>query len=100
MSERSSAESVRGLIEEFGAGGVEASLAYVHPEVEWHAPPDWLEQRLYVGHDGLRELASFWTAQFDDYGIELERVIELEGGGALASSRRSGGSWPPSTACW
>ena len=39
-------------------------------------PPDWLEQRIYSGHDGIRRLASVWTENFDDFRLDLEKAID------------------------
>jgi ketosteroid isomerase-like protein len=61
----------------FDEGGVEAALKHADPEIDWIAPPEWLEDRLYRGHDGLRRLAEFWTQQFDEYRLEPERFIDL-----------------------
>jgi ketosteroid isomerase-like protein len=63
-------------IEAFNEGGVEAALPYLHPEIEWVAPPEWLEDPVYEGHDGMRRLAAYWTELFDQYRLELERVVD------------------------
>jgi ketosteroid isomerase-like protein len=67
-------------IEAFNEGGVEAALPYLHPEMEWVAPPEWLEDRLYEGHDGIRRLSAYWTQTFDEYTLVPERVIEVGDG--------------------
>jgi ketosteroid isomerase-like protein len=63
-------------IEAFNEGGVEAALPYLDPEIEWVAPPEWLEDPVYEGHDGVRRLAAYWTELFDQYQLELERVVD------------------------
>lgn len=63
-------------IEAFNEAGVEAALPYLHPEIVWVAPPEWLEDRLYKGHDGIRRLSAHWTQLFDEYTLRPERVIE------------------------
>jgi ketosteroid isomerase-like protein len=78
------ADSLRRTIEAFGTGGTEAALRHLHPEILWLAPPEWLEERMYRGHEGVRELASYWLQQFDDYRLDLERVIDLGDGRAVA----------------
>jgi ketosteroid isomerase-like protein len=83
MPERS-ADSLRRLVEDFAADGIDAVLAHVDPEVIWYAPPEWLEERVYRGHDGIRELASYWVDNFDEYRLDLERVIDLNADRALA----------------
>jgi ketosteroid isomerase-like protein len=69
---------VRDAIAAFNRGGVEEALAYLDPNIEWLGPPEWLEERLYVGHSGMRRLALIWTESFDEYRLDLERVIELD----------------------
>jgi ketosteroid isomerase-like protein len=76
MSEEIAAP-LRGAIEAFSDTGIDAALEYCDPEIEWWAPPEWLEDRLYRGHDGVRELAAFWTQQFDEYRLEPEKFIDL-----------------------
>jgi hypothetical protein len=51
---------VRNTIEAFNREGVEAALAYFDPDVEWLGPPEWLEEHLYKGQDGIREIAAVW----------------------------------------
>ena len=50
MSEEN-VEIVRDAIEAFSDEGVDAALEYCDPEIEWWAPPEWLEDRLYKGHE-------------------------------------------------
>ncbi len=83
MSEES-VETVSRVVEAFNTRGVDAALAYVHPELAWHAPPEWLEKQVYRGPEGLRELAESWGQNFDEYRLELERVVDLGGNRALA----------------
>jgi ketosteroid isomerase-like protein len=69
-------EIVRRTIEAFNGDGVEAALQYLDPEVEWLAPPEWLEERLYKGHDGIHRLASQWSENIDEYRLDPERFID------------------------
>jgi ketosteroid isomerase-like protein len=69
-------EVVRRTLEAFNEGGVEAILADFDREVEWLGPPEWLEDRAYRGHDGLRKLAGVWVENFDEYRLDPERLIE------------------------
>ena len=80
------ADNVQLLQEVFNAfnrGGVEAALPYFAEDVEWHAPPEWLEQSVYLGHDGLRRLAGDWGANFDEYRLDLESATDVGGGRLL-----------------
>lgn len=64
-------------IEAFNQGGVESALPFLDPEIEWRAPPEWLEDPVYRGHDGIRRLAAHWTELFDQYRLERVRVVEV-----------------------
>jgi ketosteroid isomerase-like protein len=84
------AAPLRGAIEAFNNEGIDAALEYFDPEIKWWAPPEWLEDRLYKGHEGVRQLSAFWTKQFDGYGLEPEKFIELGGGQVVALLRQRG----------
>jgi ketosteroid isomerase-like protein len=77
-------ERLSSVIDAFNVGGVEAALPYVHPEIVWRAPPEWLEKAVYRGHGGLRELATSWGQNFDEYRLDVERVVDLDGNRAVA----------------
>jgi hypothetical protein len=64
MSEED-AKVLRDAIAAFNRGGVEQALGYFDPSVEWIGPPEWLEERLYEGHDGIRKVAALWTESVD-----------------------------------
>ena len=72
-----SAKLVRRALGCLDEGDVEAAIGYTHPEIEWIAPAEWLEQRVYRGHEGLRKLDSHWRKSFDDYRLDVDRVIEF-----------------------
>jgi ketosteroid isomerase-like protein len=69
-------EVVRDTLAAFNRAGVEAALGYLDPNIEWLGPPEWLEERLYKGHDGIRKIAAVWTENFDDYRLDLEKAID------------------------
>jgi ketosteroid isomerase-like protein len=77
-------ETVNRVVEAFNTRGLDAALAHVHPELAWHAPPEWLEKQVYRGPEGLRELAESWGQNFDEFRLDLERVVDLGGDRALA----------------
>ena len=72
------------LVEAFNARGIDAAIPYVHPELVWLAPPEWLEKPVYRGPEGLRELAASWGQNFDEYRLDVKRVVDLDDGRALA----------------
>ena len=77
-------------IDAFNETSVEEALPYLHPEIEWVAPPEWLEDRLYKGHDGIRRLSAYWTQLFDEYRLIPQRVTDAGmGGWSSCSSRRA-----------
>ena len=53
-------ETVTKVVDAFNTRGLDAALAYVHPELAWYAPPEWLERQVYRGPEGLRQLAESW----------------------------------------
>jgi ketosteroid isomerase-like protein len=73
----------RNIIAAFNSEGIDAALEYADPEIEWIAPPEWLEDRLYEGHEGVKRLALFWMTQFDEYRLGLEEFIDLGEGRAV-----------------
>jgi ketosteroid isomerase-like protein len=75
MSDETAVPMLR-AIEAFNQGGVESALAFLDPEIEWWAPPEWLEDPVYRGHDGIRRLSAYWTELFDEYRLELVRIVE------------------------
>ena len=89
MSEEN-VELVRGAIEAFSDEGIDAALEYLDPEIEWWAPLEWLEDRLYRGHEGVRELAAFWSQQFDQYQQDAEKFIDLGDDQVLALLHQRG----------
>jgi ketosteroid isomerase-like protein len=70
-------EVVRRTLDAFNRDGVEATLQYLDPEVEWLAPPEWLEQPVYHGHDGIRKVASTWTETFREYRLDADEFIDV-----------------------
>jgi ketosteroid isomerase-like protein len=70
-------QTVMRMIEVFNSEGIDAALEYIDPEIQWVAPPEWLEDRLYAGRDELRRLAEFWMSQFDDYRLDPAEFIDL-----------------------
>jgi ketosteroid isomerase-like protein len=70
------AEVVSDAIAAFNRAGPDGALDYFDPDVEWVGPPEWPEDHVYEGHDGLRRLASGWTESFDEFRLDLERTVD------------------------
>jgi ketosteroid isomerase-like protein len=58
--------------------GVEGFLAYCDPDVEWITPPDWPEEPVFNGHDGVRRAIALFGEQLDDFHVEMERVVDVD----------------------
>jgi ketosteroid isomerase-like protein len=71
------AEQARALFPIYEEGGVEAILPLFHPDVTWMAPPEWMDQPVYCGHRGLRDLDAVWRANFDEFGLDLEEIRSI-----------------------
>lgn len=69
-------ELVRKGIEAFNAGGTEAMLAFVHPEIVSHPFPEWVEDTVYRGHDGIRRMFAMWD-DFDDVVWEIREIRDV-----------------------
>jgi ketosteroid isomerase-like protein len=59
-------------------GGVAAALEYFDSNVELVQPPEWPEDRVLHGHDGVRKILASWAEQFDEFRLDLERVIDVD----------------------
>jgi ketosteroid isomerase-like protein len=59
-----------------------------HPDIEWVEHPDLLDRRIHRGHDGVRQSWERWFEQWDEYGFEVERVIDY-GEDVLAIAREN-----------
>ena len=70
-------EFARRFFDTFNREGVEAVLPYFDPEIEWLTPPEWLEEQVYKGHQGLRKLAAAWGDNFAEYRLDFERLIDV-----------------------
>jgi ketosteroid isomerase-like protein len=87
-------ELVRRSFEAHREGGIEASLAFYASDFAWDAGPDWLEDRIYQGHDGARRLDAIFTENFDGYALTVhdiraagDRVVALyEASGRMKAS--------------
>jgi ketosteroid isomerase-like protein len=67
-------ELVRRSFEAHDAGGIEASIPFYAEDCVWDAGPDWLEDRIYRGHDGLRRLDAIFKQNFEDYSLTVHEI--------------------------
>jgi 3-hydroxybutyryl-CoA dehydrogenase len=79
-------EIVLRMIDAFRSGDSESPFRYIAPEVEWDAqsvpffaadtfPPDM--QRVYRGHEGIRQFWRGWLSAFD-VDFDVEDVVEVD----------------------
>jgi hypothetical protein len=57
-------ELVAAAFEAYNAGGIEAVLPLCPPDVVMYPFPEWVEDAVYRGHDGVRRLVN-WLEEFD-----------------------------------
>ncbi|MGC1815662.1 MAG: hypothetical protein WA696_16120 [Solirubrobacterales bacterium] len=88
-------ENVRRSWEEFQAGmkrgdpGSAFDLGLAAEDFEWITVDEFEGQRVWRGREGLVEFFRTWTAEFDDWSVRLERLIDArEDRGSRSRSRR------------
>jgi ketosteroid isomerase-like protein len=69
-------EVVREALEAYSTGGVEALLDVCPPDVVLYPIPEWVEDSVYRGHEGVRKLVA-WLDDFDDPGWEIHEIREV-----------------------
>jgi ketosteroid isomerase-like protein len=67
-------EVVRKSFEAHRAHGIEGSLPFYAPDFVWDTGPDWIEDRLYRGHDGARRLDAIFRESFEDYALAVHEI--------------------------
>jgi ketosteroid isomerase-like protein len=71
-------EVVRTAYEAWARGDLEAALEVAAPDIVIKQPPTQADARSYVGHDGLRRATADWGGQWDDWRIEIRRLIDAD----------------------
>lgn len=84
MSEK--IEVVRRAIEAYGREGLDGTLRYYDPEIEWTSTGDYIVRATYRGHDGLRRYLGTMEEEFEDLRIEPVELIDA-GEQAISSVR-------------
>jgi ketosteroid isomerase-like protein len=59
------------------------------PEIEWIEDPQRADGRIYRGHEGVRESWEQWLDQWEEWGFELEHIVDC-GDSVLVVSREHG----------
>src|SRR5437660_6122321 len=90
-------EFVEGLLAGAGSMDKQALLAALPelipqmcaPDIEWVEDPGRADGTIYRGHEGVRQSWERWLEQWDEWGGELERLIDC-GDDVLAIVRERG----------
>jgi ketosteroid isomerase-like protein len=83
-------EVVRGMLEAYAAGGVDAVLPFIHPDFHGEVPPEVsAEPDSYEGHDGVRRYFDLFAEVIDDLAFEPYEFVEA-GDRVMTVSRLSG----------
>jgi ketosteroid isomerase-like protein len=67
-------EIVKKSFEAHNAGGIDAALAFYDADLIWDAGPEWVEGRVYRGHEGARRLDAVFVGSFDDYRLTVHEI--------------------------
>jgi ketosteroid isomerase-like protein len=71
-------EVVRRSFEAYASGGIEATLPFYAPDFVWDPGPEWVEDTVYRGHDGVRRLDAIFLENFDGYSLELHEIRAVD----------------------
>ena len=74
---------VKEASEVMGRDGLEATLSYFHPDVEWIVP-EWLEGQTFHGHDGVRRAFALMDEVFEHYRLDVEKIVDCPGDRVVA----------------
>jgi len=72
-------EVLRSAIHVFNTRGIDAALPFFRDDVVWYPTSQWIEESAYRGHDGLRELSTAFSQNFDGLGYEVHDIREANG---------------------
>ena len=75
---RENVEVVRAATQAWLSGDLSAALELVAEDIVTMQPPTQADARTYVGHDGLMQAMADWGDQWDDWQVELIRVIDAD----------------------
>jgi uncharacterized protein len=82
-------DTVRRSIEAYGRKGLDGTLRYYDPEVEWETTGGFIEPASYRGHEGIRRYLGSMEEEFEHIRIEPEELIDA-GEHVISSVRISG----------
>jgi ketosteroid isomerase-like protein len=68
-------EIVREMNEAFNRGD-ESWVAFFDPEAQFHTPPEFPDDSVYTGHEGIRRGAAVWIESFTEYRWDLDTLFD------------------------
>jgi ketosteroid isomerase-like protein len=76
---------IRESYDAFNRRDLEALLRLYDPGCEWDLSnyPEWPEEKLYRGRDGLAEFFEAWFDPWEDFYLEIEQIVDLPASRAL-----------------
>ena len=69
-------EIVRRAVEAYEREGLDGSMRYYAPEIEWSTTDESIERATYRGHDGVRRFFGSFDDEFDDLRFDVEELID------------------------
>jgi ketosteroid isomerase-like protein len=92
-------EFVEGLLAGVGNADKQALLAALPgliaqacaPDVEWVEDPQRPDSRVFRGHAGVQESFERWLEQWDEYGFEVDRLIDAREGVLVVAREKARG---------
>ena len=82
-------EIVRRAVEAYAREGLDASMRFSTPEIEWSTTDAAMGEAFYRGHDGVRRFFASFDDEFDDLRFDVEDL--LDAGEAVILTLRIGG---------
>lgn len=86
---RENVELVQSAYDAYFRGDVQGLLELVAPDVVVEQPPEQPDVSTYEGHDGLLKAMADWTGAWEDFRIEVLRMIDA-GAHVLVTVRQGG----------
>ena len=69
-------EIVRAWIDAFDRGGIEETMRYLDPDIEWTTAVTYLKAGTYHGHEGVRQWMQGAFAGWESLRVEPERFVD------------------------
>jgi len=84
------AELIRASFDAVARGDTDFLVASSDPEIEIVEPTRLLGATTYRGHAGLRAALDNWAGQWDDFGVDIERMIPAGAERVIVVARHHG----------